>query len=319
MPQPDRSSAAQSQTTKQMTEGWNDLRRDELKRLAAAGERVAVIAQALGTTRNAVIGYARRNNIALLYKRPPAAPKPPRDPSRSRKRIPPEMIAQVRALWSDGATYSRIVAETGVAAGTIGHIVCALPKRRVVTWSTRARDEAFRITCLVASLTGESQASIAKRLKTSTASIGHWKKDSTLLAKAQALANTIKARWAAEQAAADAEKARLAAEERARIDAINAPILAKMSSRDRDALTLRIDGATLEEISQLHGITRERVRQIEVKWRMRGLIVPGANPLSEAAKRMVYRPTGHPRGRPRLNTAHSAGAGLATGIGHGFA
>jgi hypothetical protein len=56
-----------------------------------------------------------------------------------------------------------------------------------------------------------------------------------------------------------------------------------MPERHRAILERRIAGQTLQEIGEAFGITRERVRQIEVKWRTQGLIVPGARPLSDVS------------------------------------
>lgn len=39
----------------------------------------------------------------------------------------------------------------------------------------------------------------------------------------------------------------------------------QLSERQRDVLTLRADGLTLDEIGQVYGLTRERIRQIEVQ------------------------------------------------------
>jgi hypothetical protein len=79
-----------------------------------------------------------------------------------------------------------------------------------------------------------------------------------------------------------------------------------MPTRDRDMLERRIAGETLEEIGKSYSVTRERVRQIEVKWRLKGLIVPDARPLTDASARLLERkprPGNPPKRKNNLSEA----------------
>jgi hypothetical protein len=281
---------------------WTPEQQAVLVEMAAARAKVADIASALGFTRNAVIGRARRTGVALLYEVPraePRAPRPPRVPrvrGAPRVRLPQSTIEHVRALYLEGATYGAIARAAGVAQGNVAYLVRGLPRRRAFKAHKRY-DFAFRVSAVAAILTGESYAKASRRQGCEEKSILSWKARPEVFEAATALAERIKARFAAEQ-----ERLRLVAEaeaeaERVRVATVNAPVFAQMGIRHRNILQRRVDGETLEAIGQDYGITRERVRQIEVKWRLRGLEVPGARPLTEAASRVVYVPTGKPRGR----------------------
>jgi hypothetical protein len=82
-----------------------------------------------------------------------------------------------------------------------------------------------------------------------------------------------------------------------------------MPERHRLICERRVAGETLQQVGDAFGVTRERIRQIEVRWRLQGLHIPGANPLNEAAAQKLMaachlRPDGSPtgRGRPRKET-----------------
>jgi hypothetical protein len=119
----------------------------------------------------------------------------------------------------------------------------------------------------------------------------NWMGNPELLASGRGLFDRAKA----DAAQRLAERGRLE-EERVAADAIriaanNAPILALMPPRHREICGRRVAGETLQMIATDFGITRERVRQIEATWRVRGLIVPGAAALSDATIRRAS-PTG---------------------------
>jgi uncharacterized protein (DUF433 family) len=300
---------------------WTDEQQAELARLAACGARVIDIAAALGFTRNAVIGRARRTGVSLLYRTPPAepkpvrAPRPPPAPHEPRFVHPQETKDRVRALYLAGEKYTEITRLTGIASGNFVAWIRDLPKRRI-TRSWKRYDVTFKIAAVAAILTGESYAKASRRLGVEEKSILTWKKRPDVFAAATALAERIKANFAAEQ-----ERQRQLAEaeaelERVRVTAHNEPIFAQMSLRHRNILQRRVSGETLEAIGNDYGVSRERIRQIEVKWRAKGLEVPGAKPLSDAALRMgVYVPTGKPRapkaGRAPVNFWGEAHAILA--------
>jgi hypothetical protein len=70
----------------------------------------------------------------------------------------------------------------------------------------------------------------------------------------------------------------------------------------------RIAGENGQEIGDALGVTRERIRQVVVKWQVAGLIVPGAREPSEAGRKMIAAraPTGRPPGRPRKTVKDEA-------------
>lgn len=152
------------------------------------------------------------------------------------------------------------------------------------------KDDAFRIAALCSVLTGESASRAAKRLHVSEQSIANWRRDPDLMARATALAARVRTRWGAEQEAARLAALAAAEIERARVEAHNAPVLARASLRERNMMRRRVAGETLLVIADDYGVSRERVRQIEVKWRVDGLIVPHLRPLNmEAAERLLTR------------------------------
>lgn len=270
-----------------------------LVRMAEGGAKAADIARELNLTRSAVIGKASRAGVKLLYRTPPAAAKPKR-PRRSRRRkyLDAE-VQKLRDLYLAGETYQAMERLTGIPTANFGYMLRDVPKRRPDSGCDRRYDDAFKVAAVASILTGESYDRAGKRLGVTHRSIWVWKQRPEILAHATALAERIKAAFAAEQ-----ERQRLAAEaaaeaESVRIATLNAPVMAQMGERHRAICQRRVDGDTLEAIGNDYGITRERVRQIEARWRLLGLVVPGARPLSEAARNTpgIRLPTGAPRGR----------------------
>ncbi len=265
---------------------WTKERHARLVELAANGLSPRQMAADLGVTRNAVIGRCHREDVPIkAYERKPRAPRPPREP-RQCWRYPDAVVLRVRELYAEGRSYADISDMTGATVGSIGYLTSALPRRHD-THRTAAHDFAFRVAAVAATLAGESFAKAAVRLDCSQSSILKWKRLPAVLAAAQPLAERIRAKWEADQAETARLEAEAAAEARALVDAQNAPLFAQMPHRDANMLRRRVDGETCAAIARDYGISRERVRQIEVTWRLKGLLVPCARPLNGAAARRL--------------------------------
>lgn len=271
--------------------------------LAAEKRTAKAISQAIGVSRNAVIGRARRTGVKLAEPRV-AQPKPPRvrrepqvgAPSLRRAHNAARREA-VRERYIAGDRLIDISCLTGVAIGSIPSYVKDLPRRRAVSWNTARRSEDLRLEVMVALLSGTTHRQAAPQFGVSVSSITIWRRDADLVAKARPLADEIIAerkRVAAERT----EAARQAAQDRADLIAeINAPILASMPQRHREIVNAYLDRRNFQAAAEPFGLTRDRVRQIVGKWRLRGLIVDGAPPLSGAAVKTFN--TSDKRGRPR--------------------
>lgn len=224
--------------------------------------------------------------------RPKAERKPRAErvakPRRSRWKYAPEVVAEVERLYGEGVTLRGISAETGIPIGTLPTMLRSLPRRRRVVWSTKRRDDALKVAAVAAALTGEGVERAAKRLGTCSSSIAKWKRDRAIFEAASAMAERINAEKAARLAEEDAELEACAQLERERVAVANAPIFDKMSPRHAAMMRMRVAGCSLQEVGDRFDITRERARQIEVRWRFKGLIVPGARELTEASKRYSF-------------------------------
>jgi DNA-binding CsgD family transcriptional regulator len=291
---------------------WTEQMQAMLEQLAAEDKSAREIGQALGVSRNAVIGRAGRTAVQLRFKRPPAAPRPPRqlrprvehkDPASraARKASRREARDIARAMYLAGDTYASIAAETGYSITYIGIVTKGLPRRRPAAVRTGVRyGLGARVAMVADILAGDSAACVSRRWGATETTLAKYLTDPSVIHAAMARSiEILSARCLV--AGADGALAALSARDEAESrDLINRPILADMSPRDREAMLARIAGETLEQIGRRHGITRERVRQIEVKWRCRGLQIPGATPLSAAAERMALarKSTGHRPGRP---------------------
>lgn len=284
-------------------ETWTDAEQATLGRMAAELRPVREIANALGKTRNAVIGRAARKGVKLRD-RPAAKPKAPRQPhaERPRTRIAPELRAKARELYLAGLTYAEISAQTGISTGNFAGLFRDLPKRRQGMKTGKRYDHAFKVSAVAATMTGESFRKASARLGPEEKSIHAWKANPAVFVDAEALAARVKAAWGAEQERLRIEAEAAAEAERVRIETNNEPIFALMSERTQRMLRSRVAGQTLQQVGDAFGVTRERVRQIEVRWRAQGLIVPGAEPLSEAAIERFGPKNGKP-GRPRRTPA----------------
>lgn len=165
------------------------------------------------------------------------------------------------------------------------------------------KPDALRLEALTAFYAGESYDRVAKRLPVSIAAMRNWRRDRPML---DATARKAGAEVRAERSAAsEAATAKAKADQEAAMDGIrlrNEAALAQMSQRDREVCTAFVEGDTLQVIGDRHGITRERVRQIVLRWRVRGLEIPPErdSPLTDAQMRHLtkYVP-GRRRGRPR--------------------
>lgn len=266
---------------------WTTEKHARLVELAAQGLSVKNIAAELGMTRNAIIGRARREGVALLYRPPAAEPRPPRDPRERGHRYGVDVKERARQLYSGGATYASIMAATGIPLGYISQVCRGLPRRRPEAPKAKRYDFAFKVAAVAAVLTGESYRRASERLGPEERSIIVWSKREDVRQAAEAIAARVKAAHEAEQKRQRQIAEEEAEAERIRAETANAPILATMPPRHRAICERRVAGQTLQQIGDAFGVTSERIRQIEVRWRMQGLIVPGARPLNEVAARKL--------------------------------
>lgn len=102
-----------------MSGGWTDARIAELERMWADGTPAAAIADALGVTRCAVIGKARRLDLDA------------RAPRGNRRLNWRRLNVKMRALWDDGTPTVRIAKTLGIAECTAHRAMRAmgLPSR----------------------------------------------------------------------------------------------------------------------------------------------------------------------------------------------
>lgn len=239
-------------------EPWPQERRERLIFLAAEGWTASEVGIQLGLTRNAILGYAHRNGIKF------------------------PMTARKAAKIGRGVRRPR---EPKAPKSTRGRFVPAdHPMRRHRERSSRAFTDAEIAVAIAARLAGQSANKSARMIRASAQSLTkNWLKQPELVAAGRALFERAKADAAA-KAAIERERADIAAEtQRLAQERTNWPILGRMSERHRDIMERRIAGQTLQEVGDAFSVTRERIRQIEVKWRSQGLIVPGARELSARA------------------------------------
>lgn len=164
------------------------------------------------------------------------------------------------------------------------------------------KDDGFRVAVVCAIFTGESNAKCSRRLSISLGSINRWRRDPEIAAQAKALASRVNALHAARQADREAAEETSAQQECERLGRVNAAVLARMPERHRKMMERRIDGETLEQVGAVWGLSRERIRQIEVRWRLEGLEVRQTRPLNrDAAERLMGRM--HVRGFDKAKVA----------------
>lgn len=243
--------------------GWTAEEHAALVTMAGDGATGAEIAAALGKTRNAILGRAFRKGVKLPMDDVKAA--------RMRKGRKPRPVREPR---EPKATRAPDFKRFGP-----NH-----PARQSRPWGQRAFSDDKIAIAIAARLAGASHNKAAKLIGAGAQSlVKNWMPKPELLALGQALFERAKAD-AAEVATVRRELEAFEAEtNRLTIERINWPILGRMPERHRQILELRIAGETLQEIGDKFGVSRERIRQIEVTWKIRGLIVPGTRPVSEAS------------------------------------
>lgn len=239
-------------------DAWPPERHEALVEMVRAGFSGAQIANVLGTTRNAIIGRCHRGGLRLGAGRPRLPPPIHRGPRpkvrRQQKDNPFWKFGPDHPVRRKGRAFrSRAFTDTAIAAAIARH------------------------------LAGLSGFKSARSIGASWKSLKNWEKDAALMALGRQVFEAARCDATERAETARRLKALADAAETDRLTRINAPILAAMDGRARAICEARIAGKTLQEIAGEHGLTRERIRQIECKWRCRGLEVPGADALSTAA------------------------------------
>lgn len=238
---------------------WPPERHARLLVLVDAGLSAKEVGVQLGLSRNAILGYAHRKGIKF----PLTAEKGARCKGGRPKREPRPAAAP------------RERHEKGPSKFRPDH-----PIRTPRPFGVRAFADDKIAVAIAARLAGASRPKAAALIGAGQQILSQWEKKPELAALGQELFRRARAD-AAERAAKARELAALAAETtRITRERINWPILGRMPERHRDIMERRIAGDTLQDVGDAFGVTRERIRQIEVRWRSQGLIVPGARELS---------------------------------------
>jgi transposase-like protein len=214
---------------------WTAERERLLAKLAEEGKSARDAGLIIGCTRNAILGRAHRSGVKFSGVAGPA-PKLPKPPKMKLRRGPrshysPEQKAEARRLYRTGMVVSQICDAVGVPVGSIAPWFSDLPRRRDVK-STRAKSRELKIMALAAIYAGISGAAVARRLGFSEHSLKNWRVDTALCAEAQLVALQAFAEVSAEKERRAAEQRAEADLERARIDAVNAPIPCCSSASD---------------------------------------------------------------------------------------
>lgn len=254
---------------------WTPERQAALVAMAREGLTGSEIASALGTTRSAVLGRCHRTGVVL--------------PMDERKR---------KLKGAPRARRPRPLVRARKTDSTARH--------RKRPWGARAYTDAEIVQVLAAVFAGLSHSKAAALVGANRHSIPNWRRDKALMERAREVADRAlhEAGIVARRRASLATLERAA--EAARIAAHNAPILAHMPPRHRTICERRITGENGQAIADGLGISRERVRQITVRWQSAGLIVPNAREPSSAARaRYGHQPTAPRRRRaPGLKRAY---------------
>lgn len=266
---------------------WTAERQSILVDMAKGSKTAREVAAALGISRNAVLGRAFRSGVSFGgYDARERAALPPCRLDGDASRL--ERVAEVRRLYLAGERYTAIAAATGVPMGSIPSLLKDLPRRRATSWSTSAIVSEAKLAILTAHYAGESERMAAARFGVSESSIANWKRTGgSLIEEAKRLGAAIKAAAEARQAAESLAAQEAEAARRAGIDVHNTPLLPSLSAREQAIFLRRQAGEALEEIGLSIGVTRERVRQIQVKCIAKGLRLYADMPLTEGALRLV--------------------------------
>jgi DNA-directed RNA polymerase specialized sigma24 family protein len=242
---------------------WPPERHQRLLVLAEAGLSGREIAGELGVSRNAVLGYCHRHGVSL--------------PLTQRKR---KLQGRRKSAASPRAK--------ATSKFRPGH-----PAFRSRPFGQRAFSDDQIAIAIAARLAGASRPKASRMIGAGQQIISQWEQKPELMAKGRALFEIARAD-AAQRAAERREREAAAAEaRRLTVERTNWPILGRMPERHRAMMERRVAGESLQEVGDAFGVTRERVRQIEVKWRLRGLIVPTAlHEVSDVARdRFGPKPT----------------------------
>jgi DNA-binding CsgD family transcriptional regulator len=240
---------------------WTPERHRRVVTLAAAGLTGAEIAVQLETTRSSVLGHCHRSGVKL-------------------------------PMTSDKAERARPPARTKTLKAKLGrHFAADHPVRRKRDLGARAFTVEEIATAIAAHMAGLSRNKAAKLIRASAQSLSsNWLKQPDLVAAGRDLFERAKG-----DAAALAAKRReledfQAETQRLTRERVNWPILGRMSERHRAMMERRIEGQTLQEIGDAFNVSRERVRQVEVCWRVEGLLIPGSRRLNmDAAQKLLGR------------------------------
>lgn len=282
---------------------------EEIISLRSQGMRPCEISKRLKVTKGVVAGALYRAGMTERTdwrSRPPLPPQAQK-PHKNREPRPAGSMAEkmkkaswrrmeAQRLYDEGKTYAEIGAAIGVVTNGVSSYVLNKRRRNGIL-STKKKSADVRLAALTRFYAGESYDSIAKALNVSKGSIRSWRLIPDLDRASRSAGEALYAeRQAAEaEIAAQASMAREA--ERADAESGNAEILARMPDRHRLIVLGRLSGKTLQEVGDEFCVTRERIRQIVNKWRLRGLVIFEAPELTDAVRNSRVMNTSERRGR----------------------
>jgi DNA-directed RNA polymerase specialized sigma24 family protein len=172
-----------------------------------------------------------------------------------------------------------------------------------------------RITALAVHYAGFSFRKTSERLGVSVGSLQKWAQNPAVFIPAKKLGYQVRAeREAVAKARAEAE-ARALEMRLQELSVINAPALDRLPFRHRQMMELRLSGLSLKDVGAHFGITRERVRQIEIRARSLGLRFLDDKPLTEAMERYAFKARQQPAPRQPLPDFHEDGRKVRSDAG----
>lgn len=275
---PSNTSAVGAQMSCREWTRWTEERHALMVQMAESGCSASDVARVLGVSRSAVLGRAHREGIPFHgFVKAKPKPTPVRD---ARPGFTQEQRQTARRMYLDGASYREIADAIGCARGTVGYFSRGLPRRRTIFCAKRY-DRSFKIMAVALVFSGYGFLKTCRRLQISARTLHLWRENDAIANAARPAAEQIRAEAEVrriqredeerqKRAQAESERLRLVAE----VAVHNAFVLPRLKPQVRLVVEARLAGDTLQAIGDRLGVTRERVRQLEVIGRREGIRFP---------------------------------------------